>query len=167
MSAEIVIEPGEEELLDSRLSVRFVDAARPRGPGWSTPDQTSDGIDPKPIIGQNPVGQTGISISCCRCDTSNMPVIECVPNVSEGRRTEVVNALVDAVRHMPSVRLLDHSSDTAHNRSVITMAGEAGPLKGRALRSSKPPLPQSISATHGRTSPPWRGRRRAVHPDRG
>ena len=62
-----------------------------------------------------------------------MALIECVPNVSEGRRTEVVDALVQAIRRVPAVRLLDHSSDSAHNRSVITMAGESAPLKEAVL----------------------------------
>lgn len=62
-----------------------------------------------------------------------MALIECVPNVSEGRRTEVVDGLLEAIRRVPAVRLLDHSSDRAHNRSVITMAGESAPLKEAVL----------------------------------
>ncbi|MBF8299941.1 MAG: Glutamate formimidoyltransferase [Acidobacteria bacterium] len=62
-----------------------------------------------------------------------MALIECVPNVSEGRRMEIVDALVQAIRRVPAVRLLDHSSDSAHNRSVITMAGAAAPLKDAVL----------------------------------
>jgi len=57
-----------------------------------------------------------------------MPIIECVPNVSEGRRPEVVEGLADALRGVPGVRLLDYSSDAAHNRSVFTLAGDAVPL---------------------------------------
>ncbi len=52
-------------------------------------------------------------------------VIECVPNVSEGRRPEIVARMADAIRSVTSVRLLDHSSDAAHNRSVFTLAGDA------------------------------------------
>jgi glutamate formiminotransferase len=73
---------------------------------------------------------------------ASMPVIECVPNVSEGRRMEVVNALVDAVRRTPSVRLLDYSSDTAHNRSVLTMAGEATSLKAAVVALFEAALPR-------------------------
>jgi glutamate formiminotransferase len=62
-----------------------------------------------------------------------MAVIECVPNVSEGRRAEVVEALAQAVRAVPGVRLLDHSADAAHNRSVFTLAGDAAPLKAAVL----------------------------------
>jgi glutamate formiminotransferase len=62
-----------------------------------------------------------------------MPIIECIPNVSEGRRPEVVEAIAAAIRSVPGVRLLDHSSDPAHNRSVFTMAGDAAPLKAAVL----------------------------------
>lgn len=62
-----------------------------------------------------------------------MAVIECVPNVSEGRRPEVVAALADALRQTAGVRLLDYSSDASHNRSVFTMVGNAASLKTAVL----------------------------------
>src|SRR6188768_710631 len=62
-----------------------------------------------------------------------MPIVECIPNVSEGRRPEVVEAIAAAIRAVPGVRLLDHSSDASHNRSVFTMAGDAGPIKTAVL----------------------------------
>ena len=51
-----------------------------------------------------------------------MKLIEAVPNFSEGRRPEVVAAIVAAIQ-APGVALLDHSSDWDHNRSVVTVAG--------------------------------------------
>ena len=57
-----------------------------------------------------------------------MALAECVPNVSEGRRADVVDAIVDAVRAVPDARVLDVSSDPSHNRSVITMVGSPGSL---------------------------------------
>jgi glutamate formiminotransferase len=62
-----------------------------------------------------------------------MPIIECIPNVSEGRRPEVVDAIAAAIRAVPGVRLLDYSSDPSHNRSVFTMAGDAEPIKAAVL----------------------------------
>ena len=53
-----------------------------------------------------------------------MPSLECVPNVSEGRRPEVVARLAAAASSPQSVQLLDVSSDPDHNRSVLTLAGE-------------------------------------------
>ncbi|MGH9254370.1 MAG: glutamate formimidoyltransferase [Vicinamibacterales bacterium] len=70
-----------------------------------------------------------------------MALIECVPNVSEGRRQDVVDALVDAIRRTPLVRLLDYSSDSAHNRSVVTMAGDAASLKAAVLALFEAALP--------------------------
>jgi glutamate formiminotransferase len=51
-------------------------------------------------------------------------VIECVPNVSEGRDRGLVREIADSVRAAPGVRLLDVSSDAAHNRSVLTFVGD-------------------------------------------
>src|SRR5688572_27454273 len=61
-----------------------------------------------------------------------MPIIESVPNISEGRRPEVIGRLVDRVRET-GVRVLDHSSDASHNRSVLTIAGDAQSLKAAIL----------------------------------
>jgi glutamate formiminotransferase len=60
-------------------------------------------------------------------------IIECIPNVSEGRRAEVVDGIAAAIRAVPGVRLLDYSSDASHNRSVYTLAGDAAALKAAIL----------------------------------
>ena len=62
-----------------------------------------------------------------------MPIIESIPNVSEGRRPEVIAELVAAIQAVPGVRLLDHSSDTSHNRSVLTLVGNPGALTAATL----------------------------------
>lgn len=49
--------------------------------------------------------------------------LECVPNVSEGRRPEVIARLAAAASSAAEVRLLDVSSDPDHNRTVLTLAG--------------------------------------------
>jgi glutamate formiminotransferase len=51
-------------------------------------------------------------------------LVESVPNISEGRRLDVVERLVDALTSVPGVYLLDRTSDASHNRSVFTVAGE-------------------------------------------
>jgi len=54
-----------------------------------------------------------------------MAIIECIPNISEGRRPDVVARIVEAVAGAaPTVRVLDVSSDPAHHRSVLTLAGD-------------------------------------------
>ena len=60
-------------------------------------------------------------------------IIECVPNVSEGRDRGSVEAMAAAVRSAPGVRLLDVSSDTAHNRSVLTFVGDAPAIRAGVL----------------------------------
>ncbi len=52
-----------------------------------------------------------------------MKIVECVPNISEGRRQKVVEQVVDVIRQTDGVKLLDYSSDASHNRSVITFVG--------------------------------------------
>ncbi|MDO4720672.1 MAG: glutamate formimidoyltransferase [Peptostreptococcaceae bacterium] len=51
-------------------------------------------------------------------------ILECVPNISEGRDLEKVEKILDSVRAVAEVKLLDYSSDKDHNRSVITFLGE-------------------------------------------
>ena len=51
-------------------------------------------------------------------------LVESVPNVSEGRRLDVVDRLAEAITSVPGVALLDRTSDASHNRSVFTLAGE-------------------------------------------
>ena len=48
------------------------------------------------------------------------PLVEMVPNVSEGRRPDVIAAIGDAIAAAAGVTVLDVSSDPWHNRSVIT-----------------------------------------------
>ncbi|MDB4874645.1 MAG: glutamate formiminotransferase [Gemmatimonadetes bacterium] len=49
-----------------------------------------------------------------------MKLVECVPNFSEGRRPEIVAKIRDAIASVEGVAILDVSSDTSHNRTVVT-----------------------------------------------
>lgn len=51
------------------------------------------------------------------------PLIECVPNFSEGRRPEVIDQIVGAIASVPGVLVLDVESDADHHRSVVTLVG--------------------------------------------
>ena len=55
------------------------------------------------------------------------PIIEAVPNFSEGRRTDVIDELAAAVQ-TSGARLLDRTSDAHHNRTVLTVAGPPEPV---------------------------------------
>jgi len=63
----------------------------------------------------------------------NGPVVECVPNFSEGMDARRVEAIVAAMR-VDGVRLLDWSMDADHNRSVVTLAGEPAAIVEAAIR---------------------------------
>jgi glutamate formiminotransferase len=60
-------------------------------------------------------------------------IIECVPNISEGRDRAAIDAIAAAVRGVTGVRLLDVSSDPSHNRSVLTFVGDAGAVRSGVL----------------------------------
>ena len=63
------------------------------------------------------------------------PIIECVPNFSEGRRPEVVQAIVNAVGSVSGTAVLAHESDPDHNRAVVTFAGAPRPVAESAFRA--------------------------------
>jgi glutamate formiminotransferase len=67
--------------------------------------------------------------------TPNGPVVECVPNFSEGRDAGRVEAIVAAMR-VEGVHLLDWSMDADHNRSVVTIAGEPSAVVEAAVRGA-------------------------------
>ena len=58
-----------------------------------------------------------------------MPLLECVPNISEGRDRAVIGRIADAVAATPSVCLLDVHCDAVHHRSVFTLVGQPEPLR--------------------------------------
>jgi glutamate formiminotransferase len=60
-------------------------------------------------------------------------LIECIPNVSEGRRPHVVTGLAEVVAGTPGVTLLDRTSDSSHHRSVLTFAGERDGIAAAVL----------------------------------
>ena len=61
-------------------------------------------------------------------------LVECVPNVSEGRRPEVIETLIGVIAAVPGATLLDREMDPDHHRSVLTFAGEPGPVMEAAFR---------------------------------
>jgi glutamate formiminotransferase len=62
-------------------------------------------------------------------------LLESVPNFSEGRRSEVIDRIVDAAASVQGVRVLDVHSDTDHNRSVLTIAGDAGAVQEAVMNA--------------------------------
>jgi glutamate formiminotransferase len=64
------------------------------------------------------------------------PLIESVPNFSEGRRPEVIEAIVEPFRGQKGCYLLDHRADPDHNRLVVSVVGQAEPIQEALLAAS-------------------------------
>jgi glutamate formiminotransferase len=82
-----------------------------------------------------------------------MAIIECIPNVSEGRRPDVVEELAAAIRGVPGVRLLDFSSDPSHNRSVYTLVGSEDAVESAVLALVGAAIPRIDLRTHAGAHP--------------
>ncbi len=83
-------------------------------------------------------------------------VIECVPNFSEGVQTSLVEEIANAVRAVPGVRVLNLSSDPAHNRSVLTFVGDAEGVRAGVLALFEAATPR-IDLTRHRGEHPRMG----------
>ena len=77
-----------------------------------------------------------------------MPLIECIPNVSEGRRREVVDDAARALQAVDGVTLVDCTADRAHNRSVFTLVGDLTPLELAVIALYERILPAVDLRTH-------------------
>lgn len=66
-----------------------------------------------------------------------MPIVECVPNFSEGRRKDVLEQIANAVTSVPGANLLGYEADGDHNRSVYTIAGEPADVSEAAFQACK------------------------------
>ncbi|MEK6256788.1 MAG: glutamate formimidoyltransferase [Chloroflexota bacterium] len=62
-------------------------------------------------------------------------IVECIPNFSEGRRPEVIDAILAAITQVDGVTLLDHSSDEDHNRTVVTFVGAPNAVEEAAFQA--------------------------------
>jgi glutamate formiminotransferase/formiminotetrahydrofolate cyclodeaminase len=63
------------------------------------------------------------------------PILECIPNFSEARRPDVIEAIMSAVTSILGVTLLDRHSDLDHNRTVLTFIGPPDAVEEAAFRS--------------------------------
>jgi len=61
-------------------------------------------------------------------------LIECVPNFSDARRPEVIEAIIQSIASVENVYILDHHSDMDHNRTVITFVGSPVGVEEAAFR---------------------------------
>lgn len=63
------------------------------------------------------------------------PIVECIPNFSDARRPEVIDAIISAIASVDGVNILDKNSDIDHNRTVITFVGDVEGVKEAAFRA--------------------------------
>ncbi len=61
-------------------------------------------------------------------------LVECIPNFSEARRPEVVDAIYQAIAAVAGVKVLDRHSDLDHNRTVITFVGSPAAVQEAAFQ---------------------------------
>jgi len=64
-------------------------------------------------------------------------LIQCIPNFSEGRRRDVVEKIVEAIKSASAARVIDWSMDSDHNRAVVTFIGEPDDIRAAALAGAK------------------------------
>ncbi|MCJ7693847.1 MAG: glutamate formimidoyltransferase [Anaerolineaceae bacterium] len=62
-------------------------------------------------------------------------IVECIPNFSEARREHVVDAILEAIRSVPGIHILDTHSDIDHNRTVVTFIGSPGDVEEAAYKA--------------------------------
>jgi glutamate formiminotransferase/formiminotetrahydrofolate cyclodeaminase len=65
------------------------------------------------------------------------PLVECVPNFSEGRDLNIINAIADAIKAVPNVKLISAEPDKDYNRTVVTFIGEPTAVVEAAFQATK------------------------------
>ncbi len=66
-----------------------------------------------------------------------MPLVQCVPNFSEGLDQGVINKIIDSIKAVEGVKVLDFSSDKDHNRTVVTFVGDKDAVVEGAFQGVK------------------------------
>ena len=67
----------------------------------------------------------------------NNQLIECVPNFSEGRDSDVIEAIVEPFRKKTGCSLLDYRADKDHNRLVVSLVGQPAPIQDALMDSAR------------------------------
>ena len=80
-------------------------------------------------------------------------LVESVPNVSEGRKQETIEAIAAAIREVEGVRLLDVDPDPDHNRTVYTLVGEPEGVLAAILALFEVAVPRIDLRTHSGQHP--------------
>jgi len=65
-----------------------------------------------------------------------MKLVECIPNFSEGKNKKIIDAIVNEIKKIKNVSLLDVESDPDHNRSVVSFIGNPEAVKKAAFSAT-------------------------------
>ncbi|MBM4159617.1 MAG: glutamate formimidoyltransferase [Ignavibacteria bacterium] len=65
------------------------------------------------------------------------PLVECVPNFSEGRNVEIIDTISSSIRTVDNVKLLSVEPDKDYNRTVVTFVGEPHAVEEAAFQATK------------------------------
>ncbi len=65
------------------------------------------------------------------------PLVECIPNFSEARRSDIVEKIIQSIQSVPGVTILDRHSDMDHNRTVVTFVGSPTSVEEAAFQGVK------------------------------
>jgi glutamate formiminotransferase len=76
------------------------------------------------------------------------PLIECVPNFSEGRRPEVIEAIVEPFRSRKGCYLFDYRADEDHNRLVVSLVGEPEAIQDAMILAAAAAIAHIDMETH-------------------
>jgi len=80
-------------------------------------------------------------------------IIQSAVNVSEGRRSEVIAAVVDAAGNVPGIKVADWSADIDHNRMVISLLGGPDAIRDAAIAITEVALDKIDLRTHAGVHP--------------
>jgi glutamate formiminotransferase len=80
-------------------------------------------------------------------------LIECVPNFSEGRRDEIIEAIVEPFRKRNGCALFDYRADKDHNRLVVSLGGEPDSVQEAILEAAKVAISTIDLAQHQGSHP--------------
>src|SRR5712675_2021277 len=75
-----------------------------------------------------------------RPEHDSSQLVECVPNFSEGRNMDTINAIAESIRNVPGVKLLSVEPDKDYNRCVVTFVGGPEAVVEAAFQSTKTAL---------------------------
>lgn len=78
-----------------------------------------------------------IQKSPLRGDLGGLQIIECVPNFSEGRDLGIINKILEVIKSVDGVKLIDVDPGKATNRTVVTFVGEPETVCEAAFRAVK------------------------------